>query len=85
MLRDCVQILQWFSETGKPMCRLLWEICGCLDQIGRAESYNVACEDGRIVRMLIDPGSAAGVLARLAEMGLSETDVADAVRWARRT
>jgi hypothetical protein len=85
MLRDCVQILQWFSETGKPMCRLLREICGCLGQIGRAESYNVACEDGRTVRTSVHPGAAAGVRTRLAEMGLSETDVADAVRWARRT
>jgi hypothetical protein len=37
------------------------------------------------MRILIHPGSAAGVRTRLAEMGLSKSDVADAVRWARRT
>ena len=67
------------------MCRLLRDICRCLGQIGSTESYNLACKDGRIVRTLIDPGAAAAVRTRLAEMGLSETDVADAVRWARRT
>ena len=56
-----------------------------VDQVGSAEYYNVACEDGRTVRTSVHPGASAGVRTRLAEMGLSETDVADAVRWARRT
>ena len=83
MLRDCFQILQWFPETEKPLCRLPWDICGCLGQIGSAGLYNVVCEDGRIVRTPVHPGAEAAVRSRLAEMGLSKTEGADAVRWAR--
>jgi len=31
------------------------------------------------------PGGATAVRARLAELGISEADVADAVKWARQT
>jgi type II secretory ATPase GspE/PulE/Tfp pilus assembly ATPase PilB-like protein len=43
----------------------------------------VVCEDGRIVLTPVHPGAATEVRRRLSELGLSEADVAEAVRWAR--
>ena len=54
-----------------------------VDQVGSAESCEVVCEDGRIVLTPVHPGATEAVRAQLAEMGLSETDVVVAVRWAR--
>ena len=54
-----------------------------VDQVGSAEYDDVVCVDGRIVLTPVHPGAAAAVRARLADLGLSKPDVADAVRWAR--
>jgi type II secretory ATPase GspE/PulE/Tfp pilus assembly ATPase PilB-like protein len=48
-----------------------------------ADYYDVACDNGRIVLTPIHSGAAASVRSRLAELGISEADVADAVSWAR--
>lgn len=54
-----------------------------VEQVGAADYYDVVCEDGRIVLTPVNPGAATEVRRRLSELGLSEADVADALRWAR--
>jgi hypothetical protein len=54
-----------------------------VEQVGVADYYDVACDNGRIVLTPIHPDAAASVRSRLAELGISEADVADAVSWAR--
>jgi hypothetical protein len=54
-----------------------------VEQVGVADYYDVACDNGRIVLTPIHPGATASVRSRLAELGISEADVADAVSWAR--
>ena len=48
-----------------------------------AEYFDVTAEDGRIVLTPVRVNRAGAVRAKLAELGLSEADVADAVAWAR--
>ena len=50
-----------------------------------AEYFDVTSENGRIVLTPVRVSPADAVRARLAESGLSEADVADAVDWARRS
>ena len=45
--------------------------------------FDVTTENGRIVLTPIRLNRADGVRAKLAELGLSESDVSDAVNWAR--
>lgn len=47
------------------------------------EYLEVAVEAGRIVLTPVQIVRAAAVRAKLAEMGITEDDVADAVEWAR--
>ena len=47
------------------------------------EYFDVTTENGRIVLTPVRVNRADGVRAKLAELGLSETDVKDAVAWAR--
>ncbi len=47
------------------------------------EYFDVVAENGRIVLTPVRVNRADGVRAKLAEMGLSETDISDAVAWAR--
>jgi hypothetical protein len=54
-----------------------------VEQTGQADDYDVTCDNGRIVLMPLHPGGATAVRARLAELGISEADVTDAVNWAR--
>ena len=53
-----------------------------VEQVGQAD-YAVVCEDGRIVLTPVHPGADDAVRQRLAELGIGEADVADALRWAR--
>lgn len=46
--------------------------------------FDVATEAGRIVLTPMRVNRADAVRAKMAELGLSEADVADAVAWARR-
>ena len=48
------------------------------------EYFDVTAENGRIVLTPVHLSRAGVVLAKLAELGVSEADVADAVAWARR-
>ena len=49
-----------------------------------AEYLDVTEENGRIVLTPVRVNRAAAVRAKLADLGLSEADVADATAWARR-
>lgn len=49
-----------------------------------AEYFEVAEENGRIVLTPVRLARAGAVRAKLAELGLSEADVTEAVAWARR-
>lgn len=54
--------------------------------VGQAPAYfEIAVEDGRLVLTPARIGSADAVRRTLAELGLTETDVSDAVAWARRS
>lgn len=52
--------------------------------IGPAEYFDVEARDGQIVLTPVRIQRADSVRARLAELDLTEADVADAVRWSRR-
>ena len=47
------------------------------------EYFDVTTENGRIVLTPVRVNRADGVRAKLAELGLTESDVEDAVAWAR--
>ena len=51
--------------------------------VDAAEYFDVSAESGRIVLTPVRVNCAGAVRAKLAELGLSEADVADAVAWAR--
>ena len=55
-----------------------------IPDLGRAEYLEVTKENGRIVLTPVQVVRADAVRAKLADLGLSETDIADAVAWARR-
>ena len=48
-----------------------------------AEYFDVTADNGRIVLTPVRIGRADAVRAKLAELDLTEADVADAVTWAR--
>ena len=50
-----------------------------------SEYLDVTEENGRIVLTPVRMNRANAVRAKLAELGITETDVADAVAWARAT
>ena len=47
------------------------------------EYFDVTTDNGRIVLTPVRVNRADAVCAKLAELGISETDVSDAVAWAR--
>ena len=51
--------------------------------IEATDYFDVTAENGRIVLTPVRVNRADGVRAKLAELGLSEADVKDAVAWAR--
>ena len=54
-----------------------------VEQVGQADYFDVVCEDGRIVLTPVHLGASDALRQRLAELGIGEADVADALRWAR--
>ena len=54
-----------------------------LAAVEAAEIFNVTVENGRIVLTPVRMNRAGAVRAKLAELGLSEADLTDAVAWAR--
>lgn len=55
-----------------------------VEAAGLADYYEVNAENGRIVMTPVHPGRADAVRDKLAQLGISEGDIADAVQWARR-
>ena len=55
-----------------------------ISDFGGTEYFDVTSEHGRIVLTPVRVVRADAVRARLAEVGITEADVADAVAWARR-
>ena len=47
------------------------------------EYFDVTTDNGRIVLTPVRVNRADGVRAKLAELGITETDVSDAVAWGR--
>ena len=54
-----------------------------LDALGCPSHFMVEVEDGRLVLVPARPDGAAAVRRKLAELGIKEADVSDAVAWAR--
>ncbi|MFO1266145.1 MAG: AbrB/MazE/SpoVT family DNA-binding domain-containing protein [Rubrivivax sp.] len=52
--------------------------------VGPAEYFEVEAQDGRIVLTPVRIQRGDAVRAKLAELKLTEADVANAVKWARR-
>jgi AbrB family looped-hinge helix DNA binding protein len=55
------------------------------DAIGSAQYFDVETNDGRIVLTPVRIQRSNAVRAKLAALNLSESDVTDAVAWARKT
>lgn len=55
-----------------------------ISDFGGTEYFDVTSENGRIVLTPVRVVRADAVRARLAEIGVTEADLADAVAWARR-
>jgi hypothetical protein len=53
--------------------------------IGPAVYFEVEAKDGRIILTPVRIQRAGAVRAKLAELGITEQDVVDAVEWARRS
>ena len=54
-------------------------------EIGEAEYFEVKVEGGEIILTPVKIRRADAVRSKLADLGLSEKDVADAVAWARQS
>jgi hypothetical protein len=52
--------------------------------VGPVEYFDVAARDGQIILTPVRIQRADAVRAKLAELGVTERDVTDAVQWARR-
>ena len=66
--------------TSKNQLTLPKAITGAIEA---TDYFDVTTENGRIVLTPVRINRADAVWARLAELGLSEADVKDAVTWAR--
>lgn len=51
--------------------------------VGDAEYYDVTTENGCIILTPVRVQRADAVRSKLAELGITEADVQDAIRWAR--
>ena len=54
------------------------------DRFPDAVYFDVTTEDGRIVLLPVRPDQGSAVRSKLEALGISESDVEDAVAWARR-
>ena len=55
------------------------------NELGPVEYFEVDVQNGQVVLTPVRIQRADAVRAKLAELGLSEEDVSDAVAWARKT
>jgi hypothetical protein len=54
------------------------------DSVGTPEYFEIEAKDGRIILTPVRIQRADAVRAKLAELGIREKDIGDAVAWARR-
>jgi len=54
-----------------------------LDAVGKVEYFEVSAEDGRIVLVPVRISRADAVRTKLQALGIDDSDVDDAVSWAR--
>jgi len=54
------------------------------EAVGTPQYFEVEAKDGRIILTPVRIQRADAVRAKLAELGIRENDVEDAVRWARK-
>lgn len=54
-----------------------------VQEVGDCDYYEVTTEDGRIVLTPVRVQRADAVRAKLAELGITEDDVQDAIGWSR--
>ena len=66
--------------TSKNQLTLPKAVTGAVEP---TEYFDVTAENGRIVLTPVRVNRADAVRAKLAELGLSETDVTGAITWAR--
>ena len=55
-----------------------------VQMVGDAEYYDVTTDNGRIVLTPVRLQQADAVRAKLAELGIAESSVKDAIAWARK-
>ncbi len=55
-----------------------------VQMVGDAEYYDVTTDNGRIVLTPVRLQQADAVRAKLAELGIAESNVKDAIEWARK-
>lgn len=55
-----------------------------VEATGEATYYDVSAENGRIVLTPVYPGQAEAVRSKLAVMGIGESDIGEAIEWARK-
>lgn len=55
-----------------------------VQMVGDAEYYDVTTDNGRIVLTPVRLQQADAVRAKLAELGIAESSVKDAIEWARK-
>jgi hypothetical protein len=58
-------------------------IDGVLGEFRSGDCFEVVIDDGRIVLTPIEPAPIEAVWAKIAALGITEDDVADAVEWSR--
>jgi hypothetical protein len=54
------------------------------DAVGAPQYFDVEAKDGRVILTPVRIQRADAVRTKLAELGIGEQDIADAVAWARR-
>jgi hypothetical protein len=73
------------KKTSKNQITLPKEAVGCFPGV---DYFEVSVEDSRIILFPVKLTPLGGTIERvrrkMAELGLTESDVAEAVRWARR-
>ncbi len=77
--RESLQMLA--KKTSKNQITLPKAVA---DLFPDATYFDVRTEEGRIVLVPMRPGRADEVRTKLKALGIRETDVADAIKWARR-
>ena len=58
-------------------------IDGVLDEFQYGDYFEVVIDDGRIVLTPIEPAPIEAVWAKIEAQGITESDIADAIKWAR--